>query len=1189
MSMNQIIERLLEGDYVYENGSLDFSCPKLEISLNKNEIYEGSFTVYGRGQEPTRGYIYAQDSRMKCYTDTLKGDQEVVGFSFDSTGMEEGEVVKGEIHVLSNQGEYHLPYVVNVEYVQVYSSLGHIKNLFHFANLAKTNWEEALHIYYDPIFERILNGNDAKYRTLYERLSKEPYNEQNMEEFLIAIHKKQQTDYIADRCVIELNEIEGVVEEHLIIRKNGWGYTRLHIETEGDFLSVKKDLLTEEDFSGNSCKISVFVDPATTHIGKNFGKIHFHNEYVSFDVWVILGMHTRSFQVASEMRNRNYSMVQIMELYQAFRLRKISSNTWMKETEKLVEGLLQVWKDDIELRLYDAQLLITEERYEEAQWILDQVLDSFSTKASRNTALWCYYLYLTTLIDKEEEYVNKVTMEVEQIYNANDHEWRIALLLLYLSEDFEKSFSRKWIFLEEQYKRGCISPIIYTEALLLLLQNPVLLMKLGPFEVQVLYFGARKESLSRELVEQVCYLLGKVKHYDSKILKVLQAGYEIYPDREFLTAICTMLMKGNRIDAEAAIWYEKAVEEEIRITRLYECYMQSIDLRSGVDIPKMVLMYFSYHCELGWERNAFLYAYVYKNQEKYPELFEAYRSQIDTFVKEQIYKMRINKDLAYLYKNVFDITRADQELINHMSELVFIHRVKVEGRPMKKAIVCYPQLEKEFVYALTNQMAYIPLYADEYLLVFADEKGARFTESVTYNTEKLLLPGKLGKELIPMVEDSLGFAFFVSQSPKERNRINGENIKHFELILKSSDVKDSYRKEIAMYLLQYYFEENDFEKLDQTLAHLKNHKLEDSERNKVITYCIRRELYDDAMWWVKTYGTRGIDAKVLMRLCAYRSDMLQGEFDEDTLELAMEVFHLGKYNEEVLSYLILNAVGLTKELRNIWNAALMFEMDTYSLSEKILLQTIFSGEYVAQKDDIFKAYVNKSAKREIELAYLIQCSMEYFVKDRIIDSFVIERIGRLYRFEGDIQKVCKLAYVKYYSENKEEINAANIDLLQKFLEEFLLQDIHLNCFRELYSIVNCMDPLVDKVLVEYHASPNSKAMIHYVIEREDGDDAEYCTEQMPEIYGGVCCMEFVLFFGESLQYYIMEQKDQKEQLTVSDTIQKSDISQGESGDKYNLINDIVISKTLQDYETTDNLLSEYIRKDFLTNELFTLF
>ena len=85
----------------------------------------------------------------------------------------------------------------------------------------------------------------------------------------------------------------------------------------------------------------------------------------------------------------------------------------------------------------------------------------------------------------------------------------------------------------------------------------------------------------------------------------------------------------------------------------------------------------------------------------------------------------------------------------------------------------------------------------------------------------------------------------------------------------------------------------------------------------------------------------------------------------------------------------------------------------------------------------------------------------------------------------------------------------------------------------------------------------------------------------------MCFKPFVLFFGESLQYYITEEQDGIAQVTGSGILPRSDGSAGEEG-RYQLINDIVTAEAMRDYDTMDELLEEYYRKDFLNDRLFAV-
>lgn len=67
-------------------------------------------------------------------------------------------------------------------------------------------------------------------------------NQQNVDEFLIEINKKQPIEYIPMETMIRMEEPEDTAQGRITITRNGWGYTALAIETDGDFLSVEKSI-----------------------------------------------------------------------------------------------------------------------------------------------------------------------------------------------------------------------------------------------------------------------------------------------------------------------------------------------------------------------------------------------------------------------------------------------------------------------------------------------------------------------------------------------------------------------------------------------------------------------------------------------------------------------------------------------------------------------------------------------------------------------------------------------------------------------------------------------------------------------------------------------------------------------------------------------------------------------------------
>ena len=1200
--MKEVINRLLEEHFEDGKSSLDFSCTNIELSIEKGETKEGSFRIYSRQGSLTKGLVYTTDNRMECLTTQFVGNDEEIAYRFHGENVREGEEIKGEFSIISNHGEYSLPFTVQVEKKELAFSLGEVKNLFHFANLAKTNPEEAIAAFYAPDFADMLTGQDRQYREYYLGLSHIPGHVENIEEFLIGIHKKQKIEYIVQPEMLLLDDPKEDEEAVLMITRNGWGYTDLTVETEGDFICISRQVLTEQDFMGNLCRLSVHIDTSRLHDGNNLGSIALKGSYdtVKVPVAVKRQRHTNDYR---QRREKKEITLQLMQLYLDFRMKKIGAGSWAKESSRLTEELLSLNDGDLYARLFHAQLLITAQRINEVKWILDHVSESLAQSAVEDDVLWAYYLYLTSLISEEESYVNKVTDKVEKLYRKNKDEWRIAWLLLYLSEEYNKSYSKRWMFLEEQLERGCSSPVIYTESLLLLNSNPSLLMHLGTQEKKLLYFGARHEMISPDVVMQLTYLAGKEKEYDAFLLKILTACYRTAADDGLLREICSQLMKGNRTGKDYFTWYKLAVEREIRLTRLYEFYMQSMDTEqmAGMEpIPKMVLMYFSYQNSLPYNKAAYLYANVYKYRENYPELYRTYLGQMGQFLINQIGKRRINKCLAYLYENLLTPEMLMGELTDDFAQLAFLQEVTVKKKGIRRVVVYDPGMEGEKVYPVCDGKAYASLPGADSRILLEDEAQNRYMNSEFYEAEKLLTADRLLKAVAPLAGNLHDVNIYRCFDGLTLQEITPENEKHFLYLLTDELAGEKLKKEVAKRLLRYYFEQDRTEELQAFLSNVDVMSYDDMEsRNEILRYMVVRGMEDTAYYWLSAMGPYGIEPKVLMRLCSRWIEKTGYAEDSALTEMVYYAFTHGKYDERCLRYLILYAKGTIRMLRDIWKAAVGFCVDTYELNERMLTQMLFSGSFVGERMQIFKSYVENGARPEIEKAFLAECAYEYFVRDSVTDRFVFDEIAAMSRRGDGVKKISCLAYVKYFAENPEEVDKDTLPLLAVFIRSLVDKGIMMKMFTAFPQITDTdILALQDRTIVEYKASsPDSRVMIYYRYAPGDSyvpqgnasygrNDNSYFVEEMKKVYGGVYSKDFVLFYGESLQYYIMEVVQDKEQVTESATLQKSDTVMAEGS--FALINDMSISSAMQDYATVDKLYEEYRRKEFMTGKLFTL-
>ena len=1187
--MREIVDRLLKGQFEYDEKSLDFSTPRVELLLGPDETVEGSFTIFGPDNRLVVGVVSSSDLRMEILTKEFSGAPYEVSFRYDAHGLSKGDVIQGTFRIVSNQGEYSLPFVVTVRHDHIASSLGDIKNLFHFANLAKTDWQEAIRLFYSKDFINLFQGNDTQYESLYRGLAAVPDNEQNVEEFLIAINKKQPMAFLIDQDEIHIDFTGLTHDNGLLITRNGWGYSRLKAEVDGDFIALDKYELSEESFSGSSCHMKVRLRTEKLHEGNNFGRIVFSNAFVKTEIPVTVSVELNDRHPTADYQEKKNLKVQLVKVYEGYRCKKITSRVWLSETGKIISRMNAIDDKDLEFRLYTAHYYITVGRVNEGKWILDHAAKE-ALDAPGDT-IYSYYLYLSSLCSKEDSVINDISERLEGIFRRNPDNWRIAWLLQYVSDDSVSSSPRKWMSLEEQFSFGCRSPILYLEAMNLLNETPSILTRLDDYELYILEYGAKKQIISLNLIDQIVYLAARARNYDERLFRILRAAYEIKDSDEVLEQIVALLIKGGKTSRMAFEWYAKGVERALRITRLYEYYMMSIYVDDEgllpCEINKMVLMYFSYQSDLDYEQNAILYRYIHEKREEYPELYESYVPQIEKFLMAQLDKGRINKDLGYLYRNLLTKQMVDAANAAKVLYVVSTAEIKTSDKRVNSVCVVYDKCEKEMRYPVVDGKCYVPLYGTDYTVLLTDRDDNRYAASIPYSNVKMMVPGKLTSYAVPYIQKGQeNLDLFLSDLGKNAYNIDMENVGRYRDLAESELVRAKYRNDIRSNLIKFYYDNDFTRQLTEYLVNVDPLNITSTERNELLELMVMAGLYEKALEWVKAYGTHSIDAKILMRMCGRMLDRGIYENGEQEVEIAYCAFSQSKYDEQILAYLVENFNGTIKEMRDVWKAAESFKLDTYALSERMLIQMMYSGSYVGEKIDIFRSYVSSGAGTDVETAFLAMCSYDYFVRGKVTDSFIYERVEALALTGVPLQDVSRLAYLRYYATEKRTEEEYNEEVATSFLKKLLNENVYFPFFTEYEDLVPDMVQFTDKTMLEYRTLPGRKCVINYRVDNDP--DAEYKSMEMREMYDGIYVCSFILFFGEQLQYYITEDTGAEEPaLTESGTIQKSDIIKIQGSSRYSIINDIMIGETLQDYDTAYKLMSEFYKKRFISDKLFT--
>lgn len=1183
--LREIIDKLIDGVFEYDTDKLLFDVQSIEAKLSAKELHEGTLHFTSQNGTVVKGFIYSKSMRVVVRETEFNTNEFTAEYIFDPTGLEAGDVVKGDIQIVSSAGEYYLPYEFTILSTAKDSKVSGVRNLFHFTNLAQTDFSEATSIFYTPEFVRVFDGNDKANYTKYRGFCNKPGDRQSVEDFLCSINKKKPVELLVEKDVFEFKEVTSRLRCEITVRKSNWGFIEAKIESDADFLQLEKETIHNEDFNTPEYKLVFYIDDECLHAGKNFGTIRIKNKNNDLRI-AIVAMYRGVDKAKLAARKENKSLqYRLMHCYIRFRTKQMNVNGWVRESMKIVERMNLLDDKNPVSRLFQAQLLLVENRVSEAKWILEHVYNEMKI-IEHNDECYAYYLYLTSLIKRDEQYVNDVTARINSYYSMYPNSMPLLWMLTYLDEGLSNSSTKKLNAIESITKRGVHSPILFVESYNVYVANPSIISKLSPFEIEVLRFAVKNGKISREIISQVAMLALRTREFSKNLLKLLEEIYELYNDADIVEAICTMLIRADITDTKYHKWYREGVRLELKITKLYEYFIYSSALKMEEGpLPKSVIMYFGFQNRLDYVRKAYIYANLITFKNKIPDLYDSYRENALVFAIEQVMENHISDHLAIVYEDVLSPEFMRPNMANNLSSIIFAREVSIEQPGVKKLVAIFDEFVDEFEYPVINGKAYPRMYSRNAALFYEDENGRR-TYISNDDAKHIINEHNYVHTIKRYVTGNLPFFLYLCEGKRHYITVEEENADFCRDLVEADGISSSLKSEIRMSLLQYYFDQDRISTLDEFLLNINIKELTARERGELIDFYVKRAMYDKAYDLITVYGDELISPKTAVKICSHMIEKTDGVHDVMLLAITHNAFKNGKYDSNTLNYLIHNFGGLTKELRDIWKAAKSFDAPCFMLTEKLIIQMLFTRTNIGEKEAVFEDYLANGASPRIEMAYLSYAAYDYFVKERITDKSIFTYLIENYRQNEPLNDGCKLALLRYFTDNTREITERVKDMLVDFIKEFLHKNIYFKFFSEYIEMVPELSAFSNALFIEYRTNPKSRVVLHYIL--DDDEDDIYRTEEMRNMYGGIFSKEFMLFFGERLQYYVTEEIGGKEVLTISDSLSIEETVSDGVDSRYSLLNSMVVAKTLRDDATLMELMEEYVEEDSFAENVFSI-
>ncbi|MGO5051281.1 DUF5717 family protein [Lachnospiraceae bacterium LCP25S3_G4] len=1090
------IKHFSKGDFQLGKPNVIFPETKVIFKLGEGEQYKGSFTLQNQVDGNIRGLVYPSSFRVKCEEQGFEGNPITINFTYDGRGLPPGHVEHGKFTIVCNGGEYEIRFAAIIERPYVMTEHGKIQSIEDFKRLAFKDYGEAVRLFRSRSFYEVLKYEEPRIQHLYDYMRTWSLDERGLEEFLVGIKQKEKIFLTLNCDGSEFSELLENTRDTIIITKNTWGYLDIKVILRGEFLKIDRNVFTTDDFFGNTLELEYEIMEHQLHKGCNYGQIIIETPYESIPYEIEV---TKNAAIHENYRLQDIKYAQLIKSFLHLESEKLDIDTWLKKAEVSLDELQQQTPNDDKLKLIQAHVYLIAHKEEEAKWVLENYnYNKFAI--GKNVEINCYYLFLTAMLRRELGYSKKVIEELQRAYLKNAHSWKLLCMLVELDPHYKDSYERLHV-LERQFYNGANQIIFYLVAFRCYKKKSSNLKKLGTFEVQVLIFATKYKLMTKDLALYTANLASQQKAFDPHIYKILVETYKMFEEPMILTAICTLLIKGNQVNHKYFAWYEKAVNSEIKIAQLYEYYMASIDVnkvRSA--LPRMVHLYFLHGNSLDYQRCALLYANLIAYEDETSDLYEDYREEMKSFAWEQLEKRHINEQLRIIYKRFLSEQDMNAERLKALYDICYAYEITTNVPNMKYVMVI------EADGAITQKVPYTEYGAQ----IFLNQKEDR------------------------IVWEAIDGRHYIDSIPYETRRLFYE-LRYIDMCKKHMDILRPTKEEETRVAL--------------TFDTLNEYGIDYFEEHEVFCLCskkIRDENYNE-------------------------NDFLT--------YVCYQLFRREQYDKVILTYLANYFCGATRDMKTLWYIARDYEVYTFKLSERILTQMLFA-EMLFGEVEIFEDYYSGDANSGLVKAYLAFVCREYVVRERQLDSKIVNVLEQEYIKGEELLDVMKIALLKYYvnKERDEHVSA----MLKKCMQSFCEKQIYLPMFMQYDEEWLREFQIWDKTMIDYVAKENGKVKISYQLLKENEETVEFVTESIAPMYENIYVKSFVLFEGEVLKYTFKEIKGDELVHTEKREFRLS--SRKHNTGKYGRLNDI--STETQDKR---GRILEYALEMELANDIFVLY
>ncbi len=1188
--MKSKIEQYAKGDFYVEYPDIKLAKNYLQLKIEAGSVYTDCIPVTSGNGIPMKMMVYDDAYLLRFAEHSIIGVEESIVFTFDATRKKRGSIYSGVIHLIGNGIEKELPYSIEIVAPFKDDNGIAIEDLMKFSALAESDWERALQMFGSDEFESALLGSNTDYVEAYRTLKDAVNRSQALEEFLVYTHKKRALTLQMEHDRFQYNYPKMREQHQITLHKNTWGYCRMQIRTDSDFIILNQTEICSMEFDGDNATIYYSLDPDKLNENENaIGHIFLENTYQKMAANIIIRKAEEPSRILIP-KNHDYHLkkqeiASLMHNYLDYRVGILPLDRFVRQTRETLNHLLTM---EPETGIYKLGLLHMNILNGKEDIVREELrrMDADRDQTVLGTKEHCYYLYLKALVTKEKEQAEKACKEIERALAKEEDKLFYFWLLIYMDDRYQRD--SKWLFsqIEGLYEGGYQSPILSLEICDLFNAEPLLLRKLSIVEIGAIKFGLDNQYLSEEVEREFLELAAKEKDFRPQVFSLLSTIYDLRKRPEIIKIICSMLIKGGKTDTQYHKYYEEGIKCGYHIVGIQENFLRSMDHSHYELIPDSLLRYFNYKGILTEHEYAYLYANVIVNKRRYLGQYEEYLPNMEAFMEEQILKGNINDDLSILYSELLKPQMVKPSYAASLVKVIFKRKLTVGSDNISAVVVSHRELKEELVIPVIDGVAYVDMITESAVVALVDDEQNRYVSTIPYKLQKLVDESLYMDILSQYAGDDFRYVLYQYDLLSAYDATDAKEVNVARDILSYSQISDEIKQQSLYGIVRYYYANLDPDILESYLTRIDPDYIAPADAPEYVNYLLSCEMYEEAFRAIKRFGYQGISVELLVKLVENLKDMSQYAKEETLLSVAAYLYRMGQDTLEVLSYMVDEYQSGLKDMLHLWKrvSGRLSRLDM--LEENILCVTLYTEQWYDDVYSVFADYVAKKRTGMVIKAFFKRASFAYLIEEKEVPSAFFDAL--FYQMHSDKLEddMCRAALILYFSQ-KTKLEEEELDWIKEETETFMKRGIMLPFFRNFKKYFKLPKDLFMMTYVVTCDKAGKQITFQYGI--QSGVEKPDCnkTARMLEVLPGYYIKEFVLFHGENLLYEMPEENIGRTRIYESEAMRSKGETE-EYANRFEMLNSMLLNQEAGENQMVIDKIDRYLKLAAIVDENLVL-